>query len=63
MKIVATKKDVDSLVEGEQYVIQPKGFDPSDGPENVLKHIEAINELQTYTEQRFSMKKKKNDKS
>lgn len=55
MKIVSTKKDADTLIDGEQYVIQPKGFDPSK-PENIFEFLTVIDELQNYVENRFKVK-------
>ena len=60
MKIIATKKDVETLKDVEQYVIQPKGIDFSKGPESIIENIGLINELQDHIEKRFTeMKKKK----
>lgn len=58
VKIVVSEKDIDSLLEGDQYIVQPEGVDFTD-PESLLKHADAINALHDAIEARFKTKKVK----
>ena len=53
MKIITRKKDIDTLVKGDQYIIQPIGYDLQQ-PEKLMDFQKEIDDIQKAVESKFS---------
>ena len=53
MKIITSIKDIDTLVKGDQYIIQPIGYDLQQ-PEKLINFQKEIDDIQKAVESKFS---------
>ncbi len=53
MKIITSIKDIDTLVKGDQYIIQPIGYDLQQ-PEKLIDFQKEIDDIQKAVESKFS---------
>ena len=53
MKIITNIKDIDTLVKGDQYIIQPIGYDLQQ-PEKLMDFQKEIDDIQKAVESKFS---------
>jgi len=53
MKIIISIKDIDTLVKGDQYIIQPIGYDLQQ-PEKLMDFQKEIDDIQKAVESKFS---------
>ena len=53
MKIITSIKDIDTLVKGDQYIIQPIGYDLQQ-PEKLMDFQKEIDDIQKAVESKFS---------
>lgn len=53
MKIITNIKDIDTLVKGDQYIIQPIGYNLQQ-PEKLMDFQKEIDDIQKAVESKFS---------